>query len=175
MRTSLAFVLAVALVLACLPVLAAETRAASEKDLKAYLVDKLGDDAKGINVTVVKGKATLTGEVKSRPVQELSKEVALAFPGVTKAKNEVSLKKEQSTGGTITSEFNDGELEGRVKRALTGEMGKRGWDVEVEAVEDWVSLRGTVPDQMRKDLALKTAQGTEGVKKVIDLITVAGK
>ncbi len=172
MRRTLAIVLVAAVSLVSFVALAADTRASSEKKLKAFLVEKLGDDAQGINVTLVDTKATLTGQVTRRPTQELCKEVALAFPGVTKASNEVTLKKEEGVEQTIKSEFSDGELEGRVKSILTTELGKRGWDLEVEAVEDTVSLRGTVPDQVRKDLALKLTLETSGVKHVIDLINV---
>ena len=35
-----------------------------------------------------------------------------------------------------------------------------------------VSLRGTLPDDNRKQLALQTAGKTEGVRRVIDLIKV---
>jgi osmotically-inducible protein OsmY len=33
-------------------------------------------------------------------------------------------------------------------------------------------VRGTIPDQARKDLALKAAAGVEGVKNVVDLLRV---
>ena len=36
-----------------------------------------------------------------------------------------------------------------------------------------VSLRGTVPDEARRKLALETAKKVDGVKELIDLIAVA--
>jgi osmotically-inducible protein OsmY len=60
-----------------------------------------------------------------------------------------------------------------VKYQLTREVGKWARKIEVEAVEGVVSLRGTVPDQARYDIALKTATGVGGVKQVIDLLRIA--
>jgi osmotically-inducible protein OsmY len=59
-----------------------------------------------------------------------------------------------------------------VKYQLNREIGKTAWKIEVEAVEGVVSLRGTVPDQARLEIALKTAAGVKGVKQVVDLLRV---
>lgn len=151
----------------------ADERSATESKLKAFLVDKLGDDAQGIRVTVVKDKATLTGEVKRRPTEELAKEVALAYPGIQRVKNDIELAKGETVEQAVGSELSDGKLESMVKGALVDEMGRRGFSLEVEAVEGVVCLRGTVPDEARRRIALDTTRKVGGVKQVIDLIAVA--
>ena len=59
-----------------------------------------------------------------------------------------------------------------MKRHLHSEIGKRSKDIEVEAVDGVVSLRGTLPDASRKQIALDAAAKTKGVKKVVDLIKI---
>jgi len=154
------------------PACMADDRSPTEEKLKAFLVEKLGDDARGIRVTVVKTKATLTGEVKRRSTEELSEEVALAYPGIARVENEIDLAQSESVEDTVGGELSDGKLESMVKGVLIDELGRRGFSLEVEAVEGVVSLRGTVPDEARRKLALETTKKVDGVKQVIDLISV---
>jgi hyperosmotically inducible protein len=164
----------VVLALSAGSVLAADP-AAQEKAIQDLIVAKLGDDAASIRVTLVGSKAILTGAVKERPVQELAEEVALSVAGVKKVDNQV----ESSSGGTLgkgllREEAADGKLEAGVQKALKGEIGSHTKTIEIEACDGWVSLRGTSPDKARKEIALTTAAKVDGVKKVIDLLTVAG-
>ncbi len=151
----------------------ADEQSATESKLKAFLVDKLGEDAQGIRVTVVKGKATLTGEVERRATEELAEEVALAYPGISRVKNDIDLAKSETVEQAVGGELSDGKLESTVKGALVDEMGRRGFSLEVEAVDGVVSLRGTVPDEARRKIALDATRKVGGVKQVIDLISVA--
>ena len=147
-----------------------------EKAVAKLLVAKLGDDAETIRVTLVKGKAILTGEVKTRAVKELAKEVALAAAGVEKVDNQVSSESTGALGkGKIREEAADAELEAGVQKALKAEIGAHTKTIEIEACDSWVSLRGTAPDKARRELALATAAKVEGVAKVIDLIVVSAK
>lgn len=145
-----------------------------EKSVTDLLVQKLGDDAKTIKVAVVKGKLILTGEVTSRATAELAKEVAIAVPGVKKVDNQVSAKAGKSVvDGKVGDEIGDAKVETAIESALKKEIGDHAKKVDVEFVSGVALLRGKVPDAARKDLAIKTATGIEGVKQVIDLISVA--
>lgn len=144
-----------------------------EKKVTDLIVEKLGDDAKTIKVAVVKDKVVLTGQVTSRATAELCKEVAVAVPGVKNVDNQVEATKEKSLGeGKIKDELADSKVETAVESALKKELGQHAKTVDVEVTAGVALLRGKVPDQNRKDLALKTAAGIEGVKKVIDLVSV---
>ena len=151
-----------------------EKRAAMEKKIAAFLVDKLGDDARGIRVTVVGNKATLTGEVTNHAVQELAEEVALAVDGIKDVDNQIKAAKEASTfsAGKVKQESKDTQLEIKVKDVLGNEIGRYAKDVEVEVAGGWASLRGKVPDKSRRDLALKAVAGVPGITKVVDLLRV---
>jgi osmotically-inducible protein OsmY len=145
-----------------------------EAALGALLVEKLGGEAAAIRVMLSGGKAILMGEVESRAVQELAEEVALFAEGVTSVDNQVTARRDPTLGkGLLANEAGDSELEATVKMRLRAEIGAHAEKIEVEAVQGWVSLRGVAPEKARLDIALATAAGTRGVKKVIDLLRVA--
>jgi len=148
-------------------------------DVRLALIDKLGFDVLGVTVDTAGGSVYLTGGVEKRATQELAEEVALSVPGVTKVDNRLSLKpaarSETVVEQAVSSselEVQDAALELRVGKNLLGEIGRHALSLEVESTDGVVSLRGRVPDRERKELALRAAQDTPGVKKVIDLIEV---
>ena len=136
------------------------TEALTELKVKAALLEKLGTDALGITVAVVGDKVTLTGAVSKRSTGELAEEVARTVEGA-------------QASGNVEAEANDSLLESKVKMALAKEIGRHAWKVEVEATDGVVSLRGTVPDAQRREIAVKTAEETKGVRKVVDLLKTA--
>jgi hyperosmotically inducible periplasmic protein len=148
-------------------------------DVRLALIEKLGFDALSIAVDTAGGHVYMTGRVEKRVTQELAEEVALSVPGVTKVENSLELKGEGRSGTIVgqavsstESEVQDAALELRVGKNLLGEIGRHALRLEVESTDGVVSVRGQVPDRERKELALRAAQGTAGVKKVIDLLEV---
>src|SRR6185436_7613143 len=148
-------------------------------DVRLALIDKLGFDALGVHVDTEGGRVFLSGRVEKRATQELAEEVALSVPGVTKVENNLELKgggrSESTVDRAVSSteaEVQDAALELRVGKNILGEIGRHALDLEVESTDGVVSVRGKLPDSERKALALRTAEGTPGVKKVIDLIEV---
>lgn len=147
---------------------------AKELEIKDRLLEKGGQAAVGIRVTVDGTKAILTGDVPTRAAQELAEQVVLSVDGMKSVDNRLSVKPPAggTTAHTSDDEIADATLETKVKRNLYAEMGKYARQVEVEAVEGVVSLRGTLPDASRKQIALDTAGKTKNVRKVVDLIEV---
>jgi hyperosmotically inducible periplasmic protein len=150
-----------------------------ENDVRLALLEKLGDDALGVTVEAAGGRVRLIGAVGQRSTQELAEEVAKTVPGVQSVDNHLFAREvpPESTGvgkavGHTEREVDDAILEMRVGKNLLGEIGRYALDLEVEATEGVVSLRGTLPDPERKSLALKVARQTAGVKQVIDLLKV---
>jgi len=153
----------------------ADANADTAKAVQAALVEKLGGDAGNIQVAFYDGKAVLSGKVTEDWTKEHAKEVELYVAGVTKVENQVEAAKERKIGtGKMAAETVDAGLEADVKNALSKEIGTHSGDVEIETCDGVVSLRGKLPDAARHELAMKTAAGVKGVKKVIDLLTVAG-
>lgn len=147
---------------------------AKELEIQELLLEKGGERALAIKVTVDRTTAILVGEVPTRAAQELAEEVALSVEGIKSVKNRLQVKpapKEQA-GDPLAEETADAYLESRVKRSLYSEIGKRARQIEVEAVDGVVSLRGTLPDEARKKIALDAAAKTKGVQRVVDLIKV---
>lgn len=150
-----------------------------ETEVRLALLEKLGEDGLGVTVEAASGRVSLIGAVDKRTTQELAEEVAKSVPGVQSVDNRLASREEQplstSVGravGHAEREVNDAVLEMRVGRNLLGEIGRYALDLEVEATDGVVSLRGTLPDRERKSLALKVARGTSGVQKVVDLLQV---
>ena len=150
-----------------------------EADVRVALLEKLSDDALGVTVDASRGRVKLIGVVDKRSTQELAEEVAKSVPGVQSVDNQLSAREAppESTAvgkavGHTEREVDDAILEMRVGKNLLGEIGRYALDLEVEATEGVVSLRGTLPDPERKSLALKVARETTGVKQVVDLLKV---
>jgi hyperosmotically inducible protein len=173
-RNAAAFVAVIVLAVPMLGQPPAETQAAMEKKVMALCVEKLGDDAKTIRATVTGDKAILTGQVTIRSVGELAEQVALSIQGIKDVDNQISIKNAQAFGkGKVKKEINDAKLESAAKIAISKEVGETfAKALELEATGGWVSLRGTLPDDTRKRLALEAVGKVDGVKKVVDLITV---
>ncbi len=150
-----------------------------ENAIRLALLEKLGRDAMAIKVDVDRGRTKLTGQVDKRSTQDLAEEVVKAVPGVRDVDNDLTNRDEAAPGtpvaravGHAERKVDDAVLEMRVGKNLLEEIGRYALDLEVEASDGVISLRGTVPDRERKSLALKAAEGTSGVKKVIDLLKV---
>ncbi|MES1245778.1 MAG: BON domain-containing protein [Acidobacteriota bacterium] len=155
------------------------TDAGVQADVYVALLEKLGRDGLPVDVSVLNGRVILTGNVAQRSTQELAEEVALSVPGVRSVDNRVTAPTSsaaQTAPGQaadhVDLEVQDALLEARVKRKLLAEISRYAFDLEVEASGGVVSLRGTLPDQERKSIALRAAQETAGVNKVIDLLHV---
>lgn len=150
--------------------------------VRSALLDRAAAKAMPIVVTMDHGTAILTGDVESKVVQELAKEVALSVDGVRDVDNRLRVVGEKPfSQQTIAEarrhdeqEFADARLESGVKLALYREIGARAGKLEIEAVDGVVSVRGPVPDEARRKIALDTVNGLQGVKKVIDLMKVGG-
>lgn len=145
--------------------------------IRTELLTKLGWDALHIDVDVHGPRVVLSGTVKKRSTQELAKEVALAVPGVDDVSDNVRVEQASPAATPVgravdhaDEEVRDALLEMRVKGRLLDEIGGQAMHVEVEASNGVVSLRGTVPTDDQRDIALRTARRTKGVTKVINLI-----
>lgn len=174
MKTLFVALITATLAVACVGNTAAvQTPVDVEAKLSAKLVEAFGDDALTIRVTYFDGKAILTGKVVERSTQELAEQVALYFYEVSKVDNQLRAEKDRSLmDGRLQDEGFDAMLESEAKAALAGEIGSHAKDVNVEAADGVVAVRGTVPDEARRKLALDTLASLSRISKVIDLLRV---
>jgi osmotically-inducible protein OsmY len=149
-----------------------------EAEVRLALLEKLGNDGLDVKVDALGGRVRLSGAVDKRSTQELAEEVVRSVPGVQGVDNAL-VAREGSAGtpaaravGEAENELGDAILEMRVGRNLLGEIGRYALDLEVEATGGVVSLRGMLPDEERKSLALRAARETSGVQRVVDLLKV---
>jgi len=148
--------------------------------VRLALLEKLGRDGLRIHIDVAGDKVTLSGTVAVRASQELAEEVALGVTGVRSVDNRLKTVADarpsphpvEKAVGKAEKEVADAMLESRVKLRLFDVMGLVAFNVEVEAVDGIVSLRGTLPDPDHRDIALQAAGHTKGVTKVLDLLRV---
>lgn len=145
--------------------------------IEQRLVELFGADAEPVRVVIDRNRALLLGDVTDRSTQELAKEVTLSFPEIASVSNRLRLIRPSNGAGdeavrTVDEETRDAALESEVKLALASEIGRWAGAVEVEAVAGVISLRGVLPDEARKKIALDTATGRAGVRRVIDLLRV---
>lgn len=161
--------------------------AALELKVKTALLTKIGWDMIDVDVEAKNGHVWLDGETDNRSHQELAIEVARSVEGVEKVDNRLKLEEPKAESETRTpvtdkvekgmskaeSEVRDAILESRVKTALIDAIGTQAFDIEVEATDGEVSLRGTLEDSRHEELALDTARECKGVSEVIDLIEVS--
>lgn len=144
--------------------------------VKASLLTDLGFDALAIDVSARGNEVTLAGTVDKRTTAEQSQAVAMAVDGVATVHHHVKVEQKPTETPVADAvaqgerEVADALLESKVKMALLSELGTNAFDVEVEATDGTVSLRGRVADDTHEKLALTTAKSCEGVDKVIDLI-----
>lgn len=159
--------------------------AALELKVKTALLTKIGWDMIDVDVEAKGGHVWLDGETENRSHQELAIEVARSVEGVEKVDNRLKLEepKAEDSRTPVTdkvekglsnaeSEVRDAILESRVKTALIDAIGSQAFDIEVEATDGEVSLRGTLEDSRHEELALDTTRNCKGVSEVIDLIEV---
>ena len=155
-----------------------------ELKVKTALIDKLGVDGGRLAVDAHDGDVTLQGVVKTESTAAMAADVAGSVNGVASVERNIAVDKD--VAGTVIdkqvdraidktqTEISDALLETRVKTRLIETMGRVAFAIEVEAEGGVVSLSGTVPDAIRRDLAVQTASRTEGALRVVDQLSTSG-
>jgi hyperosmotically inducible periplasmic protein len=128
-------------------------------------------DGLGIRVDVLNGVATLTGKADTEAARELAGRLALGTPGVVAVKNQLTI--DESRGGVAVAKAPDGDDElsdtwiaAKVDSTLLWTSGVDGLDIDVEARDGKVMLKGPVDSEWERELAIELAQNIRGVKQV---------
>ena len=128
-------------------------------------------DVKGLDIKVEtnKGEVQLSGFVDSQVQIDRAVSIARGVEGVNNVQNKMTLK---TTETTVGEKIDDGIITTKVKGALVAEYGVDSGDISVVTRDGEVQLSGFVKDQSQIERATSVARSTEGVKNVINELSV---
>jgi len=148
--------------------------------IRVAMLEHLKSDGLRVQIDVKAGVVELSGQVGKRANRMLARDVAASVEGVREVRSRVEVAPAEATPppvakfvGTVEHGFGDALLQAKVKGKLLEELGKTAFKVDVDAADGVVSLTGTVPDEARRELAVRTARATDGVKELHDLLKIA--
>jgi hyperosmotically inducible periplasmic protein len=122
-----------------------------------------------IKVETRKGEVQLSGFVDNQAQIDRAIAVAKGVEGVKSIDNKMSLK---TTETTVGEKIDDGVITTKVKAALLADSGVKSSDISVVTRDGVVQLSGFVDNQTQIDRATEVARGVEGVKNVVNEMSV---
>ena len=137
-----------------------ESSAKNSYIYKTYLKDD------NIKIESTNGIVTLTGMVADENHRSLAQETVFNLPGVTNVDNQLQVKAEQ------LDKNSDAWIGFKVKVALLFHRNVSATRTQVDVKNGMVTLTGQAYSQSEKDLATEYAQDVEGVKEVINEMTI---
>jgi len=130
----------------------------------------------GTKGTVEKSKEVARdAKEAAEKVGDKTKEVAKEAGQKTKEVAKEAGEKTKEGASKVGSEISDAWILGKVKAQFVGEDVMKGSDINVDCDKQIVRLRGTVPTAAAKARAIEIANKTDGVKHVIDELTIGAK
>ncbi|MDD2582860.1 MAG: BON domain-containing protein [Desulfuromonadaceae bacterium] len=162
-------IVATAAVLALSVPVHAETKMDSriESSAKQSYVFKTYLKTDDVNVHSKNGAVTLTGTVLEESHKTLAQDTVASLPGVKSVDNKLEIK------GEIPAKSSDAWLITKVKSTLLFHRSVSAAKTEVDAKAGIVTLRGVAANEAQKELTTEYARDIEGVKDVINEMTVS--
>jgi osmotically-inducible protein OsmY len=137
---------------------------ASAKQSYVFRIFLKGDD---VTVQSQEGVVTLTGTVSEESYKLLAQEAVASLPEVKSVNNHLAAK------GEVPAKYKDAWLVTKVKSTLMFHRQLNAAEIEVTAKEGTITLRGGEAIGLEeKNLATEYAEDVEGVKGVINEMTV---
>ncbi|MBN9133246.1 MAG: BON domain-containing protein [Nitrosospira multiformis] len=130
------------------------------------------DHVKGLDIKVEtrKGKVQLSGYVDSQAQIDQAVAITKGIKGVKNVDNKMMVKGGEASVG---EQIDDSIISTKVKAALAGDDGiKNSTDIAVETHEGKVQLSGYANDKAQLNRAVQVARGVEGVKNVVNKISI---
>jgi hyperosmotically inducible protein len=134
---------------------------ATDDTVKAYQID----------VDTKESVVTLTGSVDHAAAKARAAEIARDTPGVFQVIDHLTIREASvaAPGALLT----DGALTAAVKARLIADTTVAGLPIDVDTHDAVVTLTGEVRSQVEKDVALRLARETAGVRSVSDQLSIA--
>lgn len=159
----------------------AQDRDDTLKDRIAFRLDTSETVRKyDVKVKVDGGVATLSGDVATA-AQKAEAEKLATIDGIARVQNDIaidpdedrSLGERMKAGMSKTGEkISDAWITTKVNWFFVGEDALEGSKIDVDTKDNVVTLTGTVTSQAGRTRAVALAKQTEGVKSVVDRLTV---
>lgn len=126
------------------------------------------------------GRATLTGTVESDVDRELAEQVALGIDGINAVDNRLVVKQTNDqarqdvgdTGSAVSQKLDDMATTAAVKSKLLANQSTHGLAIDVDTVNNVVSIQGNVESTAEKQLVEQIAKNTDGVREVKNRLKV---
>jgi osmotically-inducible protein OsmY len=137
-----------------------------ESSAKQTYVFKTYLKSDDIKILSKNGSVVLTGTVNESFQKSLAQETVAELPGVKSVDNRLETK------GASPSANSDAWLRDKVKVTLSFHHSVSAMATEVDVKDGIVTLRGTAASEAQKELTAEYAKDVEGVKNVINAMTV---
>lgn len=130
-----------------------------------------------ISVDVKNGVVFLSGEVDSSIEKALAVEIARGIEGVKEVKDNIEINPSSETHNSsgFMETMTDASLVAKVKSNLLWNKETSGMDINVDAKDRIVTLKGDVSSAAERELAVRIAENTSGVRRVKDKLSVSNK
>ncbi len=124
----------------------------------------------GTDVTTTNGIVLLQGSVLDNYERDMITKVAASVQGVKSVQNEMKVINEQTS--TVAERLEDSTITTKVKMALTSHVLTGALRTSVTTTDLVVTITGKAKNKAEKELVSKIVEDVEGVKKVINNMTV---
>ena len=132
-----------------------------------------------LSVTVVDGKATLSGNVEEDVHKDLAGAIAAGVSGIDDVDNQIKVNADYQQPDRSSRGYgdvvDDATITAEVKSKLLWSKHTEGMDTKVETNAGKVELSGTVATKQAKQQAEKLAKNTDGVRSVANNLKVSDK
>lgn len=128
-----------------------------------------------IMTDVKDGHVTLTGQVESRVDKALATELIKSLDGVKDVDNKLTVMSKDDGTSDVMKTLTDSKVATVVKTRLLFSTDVSGTQINVDVADGVVTLKGEVASDAERQLALKIAENTDDVKKVVDKISIVKK
>jgi hyperosmotically inducible protein len=125
-----------------------------------------------ISVSTHQGVVTLTGFVNSKSQIDIGMDLARGVQGVTTVENQLTVK---GALNTVGANIDDNLITTQVKAKLFDDDMTKSFDIAVTTRNGEVQLTGLVDNEYQALHSAHLAQGIDGVKSVLNHMTVKGQ
>ena len=116
--------------------------------------------------------AIISGEVDSEIAKDLTTELAKSIDGINEVDNRLQVKESDEPKEQRFSDIKDAAISTTITTKLLLNTDVESGDIDVDTSNQVVTLNGTVPSKLQRDLIEKIAENTSNVKSVKNKVSV---